>query len=66
MRPDEFYLVRAEGPVFEHGVNRFMDQVFRPEEIQVGKHYVSSSITTAIKRKNPFCLLNPIVFQVSW
>ena len=65
-RPDEFYLVPAEEPVFDHGVNRFFDQVFRPEEFHVGKHSVSSSITTAIKRKNPLCLLNPIVFQVSW
>jgi len=66
VRSDEFYLVRAEEPVFEHGVNRFFDQVFRPEEFHVGKHSVSSSITTAIKRKNPLCLLNPIVFQASW
>ncbi len=66
VRSDEFYLVRAEEPVFEHGVNRFFDQVFRPEEFHVGKHTVSSSITTAIKRKNPLCLLNPIVFQASW
>jgi hypothetical protein len=66
VRSDEFYLLRAEEPAFDHGVNRFMDQVFRPEEFHVGKYSVSSSITTAIKRKNPLCLLNPIVFQVSW
>ncbi len=66
VRSDEFYLVLAEEPVFDHGVNRFLDQVFRPEEFHVGKHSVSSSITTAIKRKNPLCLLNPIVFQLSW
>ena len=66
VRPDEFYLVRAEGPLFDHGVNRFLDQVFRPEELKVGKLSVSSSITTAIKRKNPLCLLNPIIFQISW
>lgn len=66
VRSDEFYLVRAEGPVFEHGVNGFLDQVFRPEEFHVGKYAVSSSITTAIKRKNPLCLLNPIVFQAAW
>ena len=66
VRPDEFYLVRAEQPAFDHGVNRFLDQVFRPEELKVGKLSVSSSITTAIKRKNPLCLLSPIVFQLSW
>lgn len=66
IRPDEFYLIRSEQPVFDRGVNRFLDQVFRPEEFKLGKHSVSSSITTAIKRKNPLCLLNPIVFQCSW
>ena len=66
VRPDEFYLLRAEEPVFENGVNRFMDQVFRPEVFKVGKHSLSSSIITAIKRKNPLCLLNPIIFQISW
>jgi len=66
VRPDEFYLLRAEEPVFENGVNRFMDQVFRPEEFKLGKYSLSSSVTTAIKRKNPLCLLNPIIFQLSW
>jgi len=40
--------------------------VFRPEEFQVGRTTVSCSIFTAIKRKNPLCLLNPLVLSVSW
>ena len=66
VRTDQFYLVRSEPPAFQHGGNRFLDQVFRPEEFRVGKFAVSSPIATAVKRKNPLCLLNPIVFQASW
>lgn len=47
-------------------VSRALDSIFIPEEFRVGKTAVSCSILTAIKRKNPFCLLNPIVLNVSW
>jgi hypothetical protein len=41
--------------------------IFRPEEFRVGKTATAScSLWTAIKRKNPFCLLNPIILKVSW
>jgi hypothetical protein len=45
---------------------RCLDSVFRPEEFRVGKTTVSCSILTAIKRKNPLCLINPIFLNVSW
>ncbi len=45
---------------------RSMDAVFRPEVVQAGKKSVSCSIITAIKRKNPFCLLNPVPIYISW
>jgi hypothetical protein len=48
-------------------LGRAFDSVFRPEEFRVGRTTtVSCSILTAIKRKNPFCLLNPIFLNVSW
>jgi len=40
--------------------------IFRPEVIHLGKTYVSCSLLTAIKRKNPLCLINPIFFNLSW
>jgi len=41
--------------------------VFEPEVFHVGRRTtVSCSILTAIKRKNPFCLLNPIFLVVTW
>jgi hypothetical protein len=48
-------------------VARGLDSVFRPEEFRVGRTAtVSCSILTAITRRNPFCLLNPIILNVSW
>jgi len=48
-------------------VSRCLESIFRPEEFHVGKTTVSSSILTAIKRKNPLCLLNfSNVLTVTW
>lgn len=53
--------------VSDNLVVRALDSVFRPEEFHVGRTTtVSCSILTAIKRKNPFCLINPIILDVSW
>jgi len=45
---------------------RFMHNTFEPEVFSVGKTRVSCTIVTAIKRKNPLCLLNPLFLNVSW
>ncbi len=50
----------------ENILERSIDATFRPEPVPVGKTMLSCSLITAIKRKNPFCLLNPIFFQWSW
>jgi hypothetical protein len=42
------------------------DPVFAPEIIKVGKVKMTGGIIAAVKRKNPFCLLNPLVFAASW
>jgi hypothetical protein len=65
VRRGEFYLTRVE-PRPDGGIARVLDGIFTPEVVHIGKIPVSGSIVTAIKRKNPLCLLNPIVFQVSW
>lgn len=64
VRSDEFYLVRKQ--VIDNPVERFVDGVFRPEVYHLGKTEVSCSFLTALKRKNPLCLLNPLVVQISW
>jgi len=65
IRSGEFYLTRAEPPA-DSGVVRFVEGIFTPEVIHLGKVQVACPIVTAIKRKNPLCLLNPLVFQISW
>jgi hypothetical protein len=47
-------------------IERSIDSTFRPELLHVGKTTMSCSLITAFKRKNPFCLLNPCFFQLSW
>lgn len=45
---------------------RVVVDAFVPTEVHVGETTVSCSVVTAIKRKNPLCLLNPIVLNISW
>lgn len=42
------------------------EPVFVPEVVKLGKVYVTGGIVTALKRKNLFCLLHPLVFAASW
>ena len=42
------------------------EPVFAPEVVKLGKVKVTGGIVAAIKRKNPFCLLHPLVFAASW
>ena len=59
------YLTRPEPPS-DNLLMRFADSTFRPEVIKIGKTSMTCSIVTAIKRKNPLCLLNPFVLTLSW
>ena len=43
-----------------------LNDTFAPEVIHYHKSDMSCTLFTAFKRKNPFCLLNPIFFNVSW
>ena len=48
-------------------LDKGIDVVFRPEAIRLGpRALMAFSPYTAIKRKNPFCLLNPVPFMISW
>jgi hypothetical protein len=46
--------------------SRTVTAMFQPEPIRVGHAKVAFSPITAIKRKNPLALLNPIVLNLSW
>ena len=50
----------------ENRIVNAMNAVFEPEVFHIGKISASASIVTAIKRKNPLCLLSPAVFAFSW
>ena len=52
--------------IYENGLDRFIDRTFSPEVFKVGKMEISCSLLTAIKRKNPLCLANPMFFNISW
>ena len=59
------YLTRPEP---ETPLSHFLDSTFSPEVIHLGKGkaVAGCSIYTAIKHKNPLCLLNPMVLFFSW
>src|SRR5204863_414243 len=59
------YLTRPELPS-EDRLDRLVNTIFVPDPIQLRKISVSCSIVTAIKRRNPLCLINPIFLDVRW
>lgn len=46
--------------------SRTVIAMFQPEPLQVARVSVAFSPITAIKRKNPLALLNPLVLNISW
>jgi hypothetical protein len=45
---------------------RATDAIFRPAPISIGTTQLSFSPVTAWKKRNPLCLLNPLVLNWSW
>ncbi len=62
---EEGELTRVEPPS-ENKFLRPIEAIFEPTPVRLGKVKVSCSILTAIKRRNPLCLLNPFFIQGSW
>lgn len=46
--------------------SRTVNTLFQPEPVRVGRATVAFSPITAIQRKNPLALLNPLVLNISW
>ena len=61
----EGYFTRPELPT-ENRLERFARWTFEPEVFHFRKVSVTCSLLTAIKRKNPFCLISPIFLNVTW
>jgi hypothetical protein len=45
---------------------RWLGSTFEPAVFHIGKVSVCCSLVTAIKNRNPLCLLNPMVLGASW
>jgi hypothetical protein len=45
---------------------KVVEPIFTMETVRVKKVFISGSIVTAIKRKNPLALLNPMVIAIDW
>jgi hypothetical protein len=59
------YLTRPQ-PSSEMPVLRWLASTFEPAEIRIGKTSVSCSLVTAIKNRNPLCLVNPLFLNALW
>ena len=65
-RSDRFYLTPALEPPPETPIGRALDSVARPEVVRMGEADLSCSIITAVKRKNPLCLVNATFLDLTW
>jgi len=59
------YLTRPESGS-DIPVVRWLGTTFEPAVFHIGKTWVSCTLVSAIKNRNPLCLLNPIFLSVSW
>ena len=57
LRSDRFYLTQSKAPP-DGGVARFVERIFTPEVVRVGKVSVFSPILTIAKTKNPLSILS--------
>ncbi len=62
---DRFYLEKLDLPA-QSSFGKAMDALGQPEVVHVGKKVVTCSAITAVKRKNPLCLLNANILKVTW
>ena len=58
--------LKAPEPMFNSEVGRKIENAFRPEILHVGHVRIYSPLVTAIARKNPLCLIDPVVLNISF
>jgi hypothetical protein len=59
-------VLKRDEPERDDFISRTVAAIFVPEPVKIGRTTVCCSLITAIKRKNPLCLFNPMVLNVSW
>ena len=65
-RMNEYDLFAKPGDKSEGSDWDVIGNIFALDDVKIGKAHLSGSVVTAIKRKNPIHLLNPIIFEVAW
>jgi len=63
---DRAVVLNRPSRLSQEGPERWMRDIFEPEVFQLGHFTLGSSFATAIKRRNPLCLLNPYVFWATF
>jgi len=65
-RMDGFGYFDRPSPDYDSPLVHWAKGTFEPEIVHLGKTTLSCSLLTATKRRNPFCLINPVVLSFSW
>ena len=65
-RSDRFYLTPPVEPPPASPFGRAFAVIGEPEIVHLGSKPVACSLVTAVKRKNPLCLLNATFFKMTW
>jgi len=65
-RLEEQGFFERTAPTYNNDLQRKIAEAFRPQTIKVGHVRIRSTIVDAIARKNPLCLLNPNILDVSF
>jgi hypothetical protein len=58
--------VQSQKPAYDNDLARKAAEAFKPEITQIGRARLYTPVGTAVARKNPFCLLDPRLFELSW
>jgi len=58
--------LNAPKPPTDNRLERLMNSTFEPEVLHFRKVSLSCSAITAIKRKNPLCLINATFLRIEW
>ena len=59
-------LLKVPGPKYDNDLERRLAGAFQPKIIRWGHAQIECPIVTAIARKNPLCLLCPMILNVSF
>ena len=66
IRSDRFYLVPPVEQAPESPLGRALNSIAGPEVVKLGNKTLECSAITAVKRKNPLCLINATFLKMTW